>query len=226
MWHRPTSHPRIVAVAVQHRCCKTPASSRARSNFRAGAVRSTPFVVKPNISVPVWQPSAAFMKYAPIRWLSHNLLTLATYQLSLEVGLTVLFGGLLHTGSITPKGVCDWLEAHHYPFVHWIDLDGGVYSEPLRVGTMTWSAETLTAMHTGHNIANGLLPLQALVVLTTLAPLQSAYRLLRGAAPADAAAAAAAAAKATTTPTPTATATAAAGTRRASYTRTGTTRLH
>ncbi|GET88265.1 hypothetical protein, conserved [Leishmania tarentolae] len=201
------------------------ARSRSRSSLRTGTVESTPFRVKPNMSVPMWQPSAKYMKYKPVRWLSNHLFAIATYQLTLEVGFTVIFGSLLYAEKITAQSVCDTLEAWHYPFVNWIDVEGGVYREPVRVGPFTLNAQKMTALHTGHNIASGILPLQLLLLVTTFVPVQHAYRLLRRAAPATASAshpaggigaANAAAADAASTASLTSVAT---GARRASYAR-------
>lgn len=216
------------AAKVQHRCKISSSStsatrSRPHNNLRSGTVKSTPFHVKPNMSMPVWQPSAKYMKYTAVRWLSNNLFAIATYQLTLEVGFTVIFGSLLYADKITAQGVRDALAAYHYPFVNWIDAEGGVYTEPVRVGPFTLNAQKMTALHTGHNIASGILPVQVLLLVTTFVPVQHAYRLLRHAAPATASAPhpasgvggvnAAAAAAATTTPP----ASVSTGTRRASY---------
>ncbi|KAG5479351.1 hypothetical protein LSCM1_04609 [Leishmania martiniquensis] len=221
MW-RPTStclgnsmalftSPRAYWAANMQRRCKTSSSAtglRSHGNFRAGTVESTPFQVKPSTHAPVWQPSDKYMKYKPVRWLSSNLLPLATYQLTLEVGFTIIFGILLYAEKITAQGVSDWLAAYHYPFVNWIDVEGGVYTQPVRVGPFTLNAQKMTALHTGHNIANGLLPLQVLLLATTFAPAQYVYRLVRHRAPSTAAAA-------TTVPPPPSS----TGVRRASYAR-------
>ncbi|KAG5502362.1 hypothetical protein JIQ42_05239 [Leishmania sp. Namibia] len=182
-------------AANMQRRCKTSSSSatglRSHGNFRAGTVKSTPFQVKPSTTAPVWQPSAKYMKYKPVRWLSNNLLAIATYQLALEVGFTITFGGLLYADTITAKGVCDGLAAYHYPFVDWIDVESGVYTDPVRVGPFTLNARKMTALHTGHHIANGLLPLQVLLLATTFVPAQYVYRLVRHTTPSTPAAAAA-----------------------------------
>ncbi|CAJ1023941.1 hypothetical protein, conserved [Leishmania lindenbergi] len=172
------------AATVQRRCKVSPSSSsttrsRAPSNFCVGTAESKPFQVKPNISVPVWKPSATYRKCKLACWLSNNLLAIAAYQLALEVGLTAIFGGLLYAHKITAQGVCEGLAAYHYPFVDWIDVEGGVYTEPVCVGPFTLNAQKMTALHTGHNIASGILPLQVLLLVMMLLPMQHASRLLR-----------------------------------------------
>ncbi|KAG5505669.1 hypothetical protein JKF63_05004 [Porcisia hertigi] len=244
MWHRIATRP-ISCMAFstlpwerwgvngQRRCKVTwsATGSRPHNNLRAGTVGSTPFRVKPKINVPLWQPSAKYMKYKPIRWLSNNLLAIATYQMALEVGFTIIFGSLLYTENVTAQGVCNRLAVHHYPFIDWIDVEGGVYTQSVNIGPFTLNAQKMTALHTGHNIANGLLPLQVLLLATTFVPVQRAYRLLRRASLATVGASHAASgaegAKVTAAgsmtraqpPTP-----APAGTRRASYTRATTAR--
>lgn len=154
-------------LASAHRLQRRLASQPSRNNFRAGTVESMPFQVKPNFSPPAWQPNAKYMKYKPVRWLTENLLPLATYQLVLEVGFTIGFGSLLYTGAATAEGVCTSLQQLHYPFVSWIDTEGGVYTEPIKIGPFVLNPEKLTALHTGHNIANGLFPLQVLLLMST-----------------------------------------------------------
>jgi hypothetical protein len=179
-------------------------------------VNPAPYQVKPNFNVPLWQPPAWLMKYPAIRWLSNNLFALATYQLVLEVGFTIVFGSLLYAEKITAQGVRDWLERAHYPFVSWIDVDEGVYTDPVKVGPFSLSPQKMTALHTGHNIANGLLPVQVVLMLSTFAPVHHLYRTLRHLPPMTPAAAPASAATHTTAPSA-----AAAGVapRRASYAR-------
>ncbi|KPA78143.1 hypothetical protein ABB37_06321 [Leptomonas pyrrhocoris] len=183
--------------------------------FRAGAVDPTPFQVKPNFNIPLWQPPARFMKYRAVRWLSNNLLALATYQMALEVGFTIVFGSLLYADVITAQGVCDGLERYRYPFVSWIDLSDCVYTEPIKIGPFSLNPQKMTALHTGHNIANGLLPVQVLLMLSTFAPVHRLYRVMRHLPPVAASAAAG-----KTAVSPGAAATVAHPARRASYART------
>lgn len=217
------------------------AGSHGHSSFRAGVVDRTPFQVKPNYSIPMWQPPARFMKYRAVRWLSNNLLALATYQLVLEAGFTVVFGSLLYTDKITAQGVCDSLSAYHYPFVNWIDVTGGVYTDPVKVGPFSLNPQKMTALHTGHNIANGLLPVQVVLLLLTFSPVHRLYQVLRhlppvaGATVVGSAAASGAATGASTTAAATADTgamarggaktAAAASPRRASYARPSSTRI-
>lgn len=238
MWHRaatrrtcgagvglPTHSWGRWAASVQRRCkaSTTPASST--KGFRAGTVDATPFQVKPNFNVPVWQPSAKYMKYKPVRWLSDNLFAIATYQLTLEVGLSVIFGSLLYADVITAQGVYDALAAYRYPFLSWVDVEGGVYTEPVHIGPFALKPEKLTALHTGHNIASGLLPVQVLVLVCTFAPAKSAFYRLRGAPPPRGAAAEASASAATPAAASATAETQAraahGGVRRASYARVG-----
>lgn len=200
-------------------------SSHQHNKFRSGTVDSIPYQVKPNFSVPVWRPPARFMKYRAVRWLSHNLLALATYQLALEAVFTIVFGSLLYAEAITAEGVRDWLTRLHYPFASWFDVEDGIYTEPVRLGPFTLNPHKMTALHTGHNIANALLPLQVVLMLSTFSPMQGLYRSLRGLPQATAANAATAGSSAKTAGNAggsSSSSTASAATRRASYARPST----
>lgn len=146
---------------------------------RAGATTATPFtkgVSGGGGSLLGWRPGPRWMKNPITRFLIDNALFIATYQLVMEVGLTVAFGVLLYSGRCTAEDVTTKLEGWGYPFVGWISLDSCTYTEEVRVGPWALKPEKLTAAHTGHNIASGLLPLQVLLIAGTYPLAVRGYR--------------------------------------------------
>ncbi|RNF16097.1 uncharacterized protein Tco025E_05293 [Trypanosoma conorhini] len=103
----------------------------------------------------------------PIVWLIANAVPIATYQLFLEAGCTGLCAWLLLRGRTTAAGIEAWLQSHHYPFTGLIDWAGGRHAEDWTVAGRRIDAATLTALHVGHNVANGLLPLQVVFLAAT-----------------------------------------------------------
>ncbi|CAD2220876.1 hypothetical protein AGDE_13898 [Angomonas deanei] len=107
------------------------------------------------------------MEYRLVRYVYDNVFIIATYQLVLEFGLTVVFGLLLWNKVCTGEDVKNWLQAHHYPFYDWVELENTEFADPVMVGPLQLNSGKLTAAYTGHNIASGLLPAQVLFLILT-----------------------------------------------------------
>lgn len=163
--------------------------------FRSGATSSTPFAKSgggpAEGSVLGWQPSPKLMRNPVFRFLFHNAIPIATYQLVLEVGFTASFGIAIYSGRATGEGIVEQIRAWHYPFMSWITLEGCTYTEGIPVGPRTLKPEKLTAAHMGHNIASGLLPLQVVILMCTYPLILRARAMTAGGKAAAAAAAAA-----------------------------------
>ncbi|ESL08238.1 hypothetical protein TRSC58_04063 [Trypanosoma rangeli SC58] len=105
--------------------------------------------------------------WPPIVWLIANAVPIATYQFFLEAGCTGVCAWLLLHDRATVAGMEAWLHRHHYPLTSLIDWEGGRHAEDWTVAGCRIDAATLTALHIGHNIANGLLPLQVVFLAGT-----------------------------------------------------------
>lgn len=169
--------PRVGSLLVsqsQRRFCLRSGSSSSSSPLtsglqrRATATATTTTTGAETFSVLGWQPPAKLMVNPIFRFLLSNAIPIATYQLALEAGFIIIFGLLLYTGRCTADGVVARLEALRYPFMSWIKLDDCTYEDGIDVaGVMTLNPEKLTAVHTGHNIASGLFPLQLTILICT-----------------------------------------------------------
>jgi hypothetical protein len=102
-----------------------------------------------------------------------NFAGLAAYQALLELLITggIAFG--VASGCWTVQGIEYWI-GRYYPFPNIVDLAGGVHHEDLRFGILKLSKEDATALHVGHNVAFGLLPVQFAFVLGTYRFVQEA----------------------------------------------------
>ncbi|CCD16917.1 unnamed protein product, partial [Trypanosoma congolense IL3000] len=107
---------------------------------------------------------ATWLTWAPVAWLIKNSLSIACYQLVLEGTFTVFCAWLLIRGHATPMGMKQRLESLYYPFTSFVSWDGGHHDTGFTITRFHVSAEALSAIHTSHNIASGLLPLQLVVL--------------------------------------------------------------
>ncbi|EKF30575.1 hypothetical protein MOQ_005611 [Trypanosoma cruzi marinkellei] len=113
----------------------------------------------------------------PIAWLIDNAMPIAIYQLFLEAGCTGVCAWLLLHDRVTTAGIEACLHRYHYPFTGLVNWEGGRHKEGWKVAGCRIGADTLTALHTGHNIANGLLPLQVVVLALTYPVVARAFAL-------------------------------------------------
>ncbi|KAF5218555.1 hypothetical protein ECC02_008536 [Trypanosoma cruzi] len=113
----------------------------------------------------------------PILWLIDNAMPIAIYQLFLEAGCTGVFSWLLLHDMVTTAGIEACLHRYHYPFTGLVDWEGGRHKDGWTVAGCRIDADKLTALHTGHNIANGLLPLQVMVLALTYPTVARAWAL-------------------------------------------------
>ncbi|KAH9597755.1 hypothetical protein LSM04_000650 [Trypanosoma melophagium] len=116
-----------------------------------------------------WYPSS-WCSSKTFAWLKANAMPLATYQFFLEGSCTTFFAWLLVRERITVGDIealmrnsngCTALLADL------VDWNGGQHVEGYTIAGHHIDAGTLTAIHTGHNIAAGMLPLQLLILALT-----------------------------------------------------------
>ncbi|ORC89364.1 uncharacterized protein TM35_000121390 [Trypanosoma theileri] len=111
-----------------------------------------------------WSPSKAFV------WLKANAMALATYQFFLEASCTSYFAWLLLHGGMTTSDIEARMRNSNSGtalLAGLVDWKSGQHAEGYTIAGHHIDAETLSAFHTGHNIAAGLLPLQLVLLALT-----------------------------------------------------------
>ncbi|CBH15167.1 hypothetical protein, conserved [Trypanosoma brucei gambiense DAL972] len=153
----------LTAVVTRYARSISSSSALDRSFNRNGFKKSA----KHETTVPPRSFLSSCLKFTPVAWLIRNAMGIAFYQLVLEGILTAVCSLMFLGHYTTTAGIRSRLESCHYPFTSFVDWDGGQHDQSFTVGQYHLTAEVLTAAHTAHNIASGLLPLQLVVLALT-----------------------------------------------------------
>ncbi|RNF05289.1 hypothetical protein TraAM80_04580 [Trypanosoma rangeli] len=169
MWRRRAAD--VLDRSTRGVVSRVPAQPHPRSSNANGRCAASPRhpnrLQKSNPRPEPPQRRFSWRTSPPIVWFIANAVPIATYQLFLEAGCTGVCAWLLLHDRATVAGIEAWLHRHHYPLTGLINWEGGRHADDWTVAGCRIDAATLTALHIGHNIANGLLPLQVVFLAGT-----------------------------------------------------------